>query len=183
MTHLKGRVGSHEFLWDPIPEGSCGRSTLTLQGHSTKTVEVEWQRYPGKIRVFLPDHVMDFTFEGLEDESGRKVFSLHQCETNFYFDSLYFLEDGDSDLALGVKSKKSGTRVRAQMPGKILRICVKSGDPVEKDQPMFVMEAMKMENEIRASQSGIISTFSLTEGQSVETGFELCSILPTSPDS
>ena len=64
------------------------------------------------------------------------------------------------------------------MPGKILRISVKAGDSVEKGQALLVMEAMKMENEIRASHSGKIAALKVSEGQAVETGADLCLIDP-----
>ena len=56
------------------------------------------------------------------------------------------------------------------MPGKILRIHVASGAPVERGQPLMVMEAMKMENEIKATQAGVMGQIKVTEGQAVETG-------------
>jgi biotin carboxyl carrier protein len=59
------------------------------------------------------------------------------------------------------------------MPGKIVRILVKLGDVVAKDQPILVMEAMKMENQIKATQAGKVSKISVTEGQALETGAEL----------
>ena len=71
---------------------------------------------------------------------------------------------------------KKSARVRAQMPGKILRISVKIGEVVEKGQTLMVMEAMKMENEIRATQSGLIDQVKVSEGQAVETGADLCTI-------
>jgi biotin carboxyl carrier protein len=49
----------------------------------------------------------------------------------------------------------------------------RAGDSIERDKPVIVMEAMKMENEIRAPQAGKISKLSVTEGQAVETGAEL----------
>ena len=67
---------------------------------------------------------------------------------------LSFLRAGEESLAAASSGLKRGVRVRAQMPGKIIRIPVKAGDVVEKGQSLLVMEAMKMENEIRATQSG-----------------------------
>lgn len=66
--------------------------------------------------------------------------------------------------------------VRAQMPGKILRVNVKEGATVEKGQSIIVMEAMKMENEIKAPQAGRVQGLKISEGQAVETGAELCTI-------
>jgi 3-methylcrotonyl-CoA carboxylase alpha subunit len=59
------------------------------------------------------------------------------------------------------------------MPGKIVRILVQAGAQVEKGQPLLVMEAMKMENEIRAAGAGKVSAVKVIEGQAVETGADL----------
>jgi len=56
------------------------------------------------------------------------------------------------------------------MPGKIAKLLVKVGDTVEKTAPVLVMEAMKMENEIRATVSGTVAHIHVKEGQAVETG-------------
>jgi pyruvate carboxylase subunit B len=54
------------------------------------------------------------------------------------------------------------------MPGKILEIMVKEGDEVEKDQPLAILEAMKMENELKAPVAGTIANISAEVGQSLE---------------
>ncbi len=61
------------------------------------------------------------------------------------------------------------------MPGKILRVSVKPGDQVKKGQSIIVMEAMKMENEIKSPQDGVIKEVKVHVGQAVETGAELLS--------
>jgi biotin carboxyl carrier protein len=56
------------------------------------------------------------------------------------------------------------------MPGKVVRVLVKSGDEVEERQGLAVVEAMKMENELRATRHGHIRDVAVSEGQSVEAG-------------
>ncbi len=60
------------------------------------------------------------------------------------------------------------------MPGKIVRILVREGDPVEAGQGLLVVEAMKMQNEIRSPKSGIIERVLAAEGQPVNAGEILC---------
>lgn len=55
--------------------------------------------------------------------------------------------------------------VKAPMPGLVLRINVKVGDAVKKNDVLMVMEAMKMENEIYSPVDGIISSIPVTQGQ------------------
>ena len=61
-------------------------------------------------------------------------------------------------------------QVLAPMPGKIIRVLVKAGDSVEMKQGLAVVEAMKMQNEIRSPKSGVIERIMVTEGQTVNTG-------------
>src|SRR5262245_40354135 len=61
-------------------------------------------------------------------------------------------------------------RLLAPMPGKIVRVLVKSGEPVSARQPVVVIEAMKMENELKASQAGTVAEIHVRDGQSVDAG-------------
>ncbi len=58
----------------------------------------------------------------------------------------------------------------AGMPGKIVKIFVKAGQRVASGKPILIMEAMKMENEMRASHDCVVKEVSVTEGASVDTG-------------
>jgi biotin carboxyl carrier protein len=61
-------------------------------------------------------------------------------------------------------------RLTAPMPGKIVRVLVKPGDAVNARQGLVVVEAMKMENELRASGPGRVREVTVAEGQSVDAG-------------
>jgi biotin carboxyl carrier protein len=64
-------------------------------------------------------------------------------------------------------------RITAPMPGKVVRVLVKAGDSVATRQGLVVVEAMKMENELRASRPGRVRDVLVSEGQSVEAGTAL----------
>lgn len=64
-------------------------------------------------------------------------------------------------------------RIVAPMPGKIVRVFVRPGDAVTARQPLVVVEAMKMENELRASRDGTVAEVHVHEGLSVEAGAPL----------
>ena len=68
-------------------------------------------------------------------------------------------------------------RLLAPMPGKIVRVLVKPGDAVRGRQPVVVIEAMKMENELRAARDGVVAEVHAAEGQSVEAGALLAVIV------
>jgi glutaconyl-CoA/methylmalonyl-CoA decarboxylase subunit gamma len=61
-------------------------------------------------------------------------------------------------------------RLLAPMPGKIVRVLVNAGEPVSARQPVVVIEAMKMENELKASQAGTVAEIHVRDGQSVDAG-------------
>ena len=62
------------------------------------------------------------------------------------------------------------------MPGNILRILVNVGDTVTENQPLMILEAMKMENEIVAAKAGVVAGIHVKEGQVVNPGDALITI-------
>lgn len=61
-------------------------------------------------------------------------------------------------------------QIKSSMPGKVLKILCKPGDRIEAGQPIMIIEAMKMENEIRAKHAGVVEEIPVQPGQKVETG-------------
>lgn len=72
--------------------------------------------------------------------------------------------DGDGAAGSGPQ------RVIAPMPGKIVRILVRAGETVRARQPVIVVEAMKMENELGAGRDGTVAEIHTAEGVSVDAG-------------
>lgn len=65
----------------------------------------------------------------------------------------------------------SGRRtVTAPMPGKVVRVLVRDGDTVEHNQGLLVLEAMKMQNEIKAPKAGRISQIAVSPDKAVNAG-------------
>ena len=62
------------------------------------------------------------------------------------------------------------SRIMAPIPGKVVAVNVAEGDTVEPGQALVVLEAMKMENELIAEQSGIVATVHAGTGATVEAG-------------
>jgi len=72
--------------------------------------------------------------------------------------------------------------VIAPMPGLIVRVSVAVGDAVQAGQGLVVMEAMKMENELRASSAGTVKSITAVPGAAVEKGTVLVELeAPTGP--
>lgn len=70
----------------------------------------------------------------------------------------------------GARAGSGPERVTAPMPGKIVRVLVAPGEAVRARQGLVVVEAMKMENELRAGRDGTIAEIRAREGQSVDAG-------------
>jgi biotin carboxyl carrier protein len=66
--------------------------------------------------------------------------------------------------------------IAAPMPGKVVRVLVAPGDAVEAGQGLVVVEAMKMQNEMKASRAGRVLTVAVKEGATVAAGEVLATI-------
>ena len=63
--------------------------------------------------------------------------------------------------------------LKTAMPGRVVRILVEEGQAVSKGEPIIVVEAMKMENEMKAPTDGVIKSIQVAEGQAVDAGSAL----------
>lgn len=71
-----------------------------------------------------------------------------------------------------------GGSVKAPMPGRIVKALVAEGDEVEAGQPVIIVEAMKMENEVLAAGPGTIRRILVSAGDTVDAGAVLIEIEP-----
>lgn len=74
----------------------------------------------------------------------------------------------------GALEAEGRQQVVAPMPGKVVRVLVEAGDRVEAGQGLLVVEAMKMQNEIRSPKGGTVERLHVKEGQPVNAGEVLC---------
>lgn len=69
-------------------------------------------------------------------------------------------------------------RVTAPMPGRVVRTLVAAGDHVEAGQPLAILEAMKMENEVLSPAPGVVVSVDVVAGRAVEAGQLLVELSP-----
>ncbi|MCK4556598.1 MAG: biotin/lipoyl-binding protein [Candidatus Aminicenantes bacterium] len=95
-----------------------------------------------------------------------------------YVNGRFFkIEKKSVSKILGKRGAKTQKRdIKTSMPGRIVKVFIKEGDKVKEDQAVLVLEAMKMQNEIKSPQSGVIIRIGPAAGDSVEAGALLFSV-------
>jgi biotin carboxyl carrier protein len=156
------------------------RFEATVDG---RTVRVEVRGQDGRYVVTLDGRSLDVDLH----DTGRDFMSLlvdgRSYDVGLQKQSTGYtvvLPDDALDVELtttiggtGAPLRKTAggpARLVAPMPGKVVRILVETGSEVELGQGLLVMEAMKMENELRAPRAGRVRELPVREGQAVETG-------------
>ena len=122
-------------------------------------------------------------------EIAPNIFSIlldgqsHEIRVAPQTDGRLTLQSGDHEFTAEVndprawKGRRHGQieaqgrqQIIAPMPGKVVRLLVKAGDKVEAGQGILVVEAMKMQNEVRSPKTGTVERLQAQEGQPVNAG-------------
>jgi biotin carboxyl carrier protein len=82
------------------------------------------------------------------------------------YNAIHRVEVRDQEMMVARPHSGDG-RVKAPIPGLIARVLVAAGQQVQAGDPLLVLEAMKMENEIRAQRAGVVNALHVNPGQSV----------------
>ncbi|MEK6629049.1 MAG: biotin/lipoyl-containing protein [Bdellovibrionota bacterium] len=134
----------------------------------------EWTHYDISKNDFRSaEEYVSFLFEGksylidvLGQDTEYTVFTRNSFRTIKIF---------NDEMLLHESLKKGGgfgsdAELKAGMPGKIIEIFVKAGDSVKAGKPLLIMEAMKMENEMRTADDVKIKEICVKQGDAVESG-------------
>jgi pyruvate carboxylase subunit B len=82
----------------------------------------------------------------------------------------------DAGSAAGREAPGGPAVLRAPIPGRVVQVLVELGATVKAGQGLLVVEAMKMENEIKAPRAGVVKEIRVVQGAAVEAGEELATI-------
>jgi biotin carboxyl carrier protein len=153
-----------------LVEKSDHEYEITIDGH---TVHVDAARSGKTIYSIIEDGKQ---FEVVIDEQGAHGFDVVVAGQLFH---LQALDERSKLLSASAKPIASGPqRVEAEMPGKVVKIATSVGSPVTEGQGVVILEAMKMENEIKSPIEGVVSEIAVAEGQTVESGALLFVVTP-----
>jgi biotin carboxyl carrier protein len=123
-----------------------------------------------ELPVYVPEQADPRTIEWMVvDNRPYEMVLSDQMQWLTSFGGMHSLDVRWLDSA-HVRPSVGDGRVKAPIPGLITRLSVKAGDAVENGAPLLVLEAMKMENEIRAPRAGKVLSVNVKPGQSVKLG-------------
>ncbi len=131
--------------------------------------------------IFLNGHtfllkINDNFFEATANKLGIDRFSILIKGNIFETTVRSALQERASILLEQKSSVHHKTEVKAPMPGMILKIKKNPGENILQGETIIILEAMKMENDLRAPNSGIIKEILVKEGTAVEKGAALFTI-------
>jgi biotin carboxyl carrier protein len=141
-------------------KGERGRYTLTLEG---ETVEVD-ARESGRGAMSL---MLDGESHTAFVERHPRGYLVHLREDTLEVELAEAAASGTAEVRRAASGPLS---VTAPMPGRLVKVLVEAGQEVRAGQGLVVMEAMKMENELRAPRAGRVAEVRARERQAVETG-------------
>lgn len=139
-----------------------------------KAVVARMLKDAGSAQVMLLDgRVINLSFDRFEDHwVVRRSGDVAEVTVDTDRDRLL------KRFSAGAGTGGRGGLVRAPMPGLVIRLLVAEGDPVEKGQGLLVLEAMKMENEIKSPITGMVGPLEAEPGSVVEKGALLLEVIP-----
>ncbi|GMT39327.1 MAG: oxaloacetate decarboxylase [bacterium] len=145
LKFLENRDNPDEF--EPVPTGTEHEVVTNEAGEEVYTVTVEGQSYVVGVR------------------NGGEIASIQPAVPGS--------ETAPSAASMPVTGGGSGTPIKAPLAGTIFKLHVIPGHSVAKGDVVLILEAMKMETEIRSSQPGVVSEILVREGDSVTVGDNL----------
>jgi len=162
-AELKGK----KYKVDVSEQKNSWKLSLQEEGKDWKHYEISKRDYK------QAEQYISFLFEGksyLIDVIGQDteytVFTRNSFRTIKVFnDEMLLHESLKKGAGFGADQE-----LKAGMPGKIIEIFAKEGEIVKANKPLLIMEAMKMENEMRASRDVKVKEIKVKQGDSVESG-------------
>ncbi|MBF6611873.1 MAG: ATP-grasp domain-containing protein [Chloroflexi bacterium] len=153
-----------EGWWAVVSQGGQAlyddELTLTLPKGADPFSRVE-----SAIQIQLAESLTRYSLK--IDGTQLNSFSLRWEERDYWIRSAPALATDRLSKSLGVGSENS---LESPMPGKVLKVLAKAGEMVAEEQPLVIIEAMKMEFTVRAPHDGVVAEVRYSEGDQVTVG-------------
>ena len=165
MSKLAVVIDGHKYDIELTLSPQCGSEcTLTVNGKEVPVIVPDLSDPSSALEWMIID---ERPYELTVDEN------LHWVKA---YSGLHRVQILDSEAKVARPTSGDG-RVKAPIPGLITRILAEEGDRVHAEQTLFVLEAMKMENEIRAPFDGVVKSLSVSTNQVVAQNDVLAEII------
>ena len=169
------------------------KRTLTL-GKETKDVELirldgvttliwEGESHPVDIQEMEPgcySILMDSRSVEVRLDQAKSLDPETHAYRAMLYDGAYefgLVDPRRALLGASAAGGASGGILASPMPGKVVKLLVAQGEAVQEGQTLVVMEAMKMQNELKTSTTGTVTKVHVQEGATVETGAALITVV------
>jgi len=159
-------LGARPVVVD-LTELPSGALDARLDG---RKIDLDVMPVGAQLSVRVDGQVVDLTTEGTPPEIGA-VASGHRSYVRVESERMRSAEQ-----AKKVTSTGGDKTVKSPMPGRVVKVLVSKGDVVEVGQGLLVLEAMKMENEVRARAAGTVAEVHVAAGATVEGGARLLTL-------
>jgi acetyl/propionyl-CoA carboxylase alpha subunit len=147
------------------------KSPTSVVSVDDRSYTVDWLRVEGVVVSLLIDEQSYVAYVGRSD--GKVVVGVGGTQFN-----LGSGREGDDLTAAGASGIAASGRIKAPMPGTVVKVIVSEGDEIIVNQSLVIVEAMKMENEVRSPVDGVVSKVNVAAGDSVGTTDAMIEIEP-----
>lgn len=138
---------------------------FTQEGRQIRKLSLEVVNRDKGYRLFkIADRIVNLIVSASQEKFYRV-----DLGTGFHEVEVYSIRE--KFLRQASRLEMTGTaEIKAEMPGRVIKVLKKTGDPVAAGEGIAVIEAMKMQNEIKAPKTGNVTACQVREGDSVESG-------------
>lgn len=120
------------------------------------------------LKYHILQNAKSYRAEITDSNFNEKTYKVKINNTTYNVNIHNDLDQLIKDLGFEIGSSKKVDKIFAPMPGLILEISIKVGDTVKENDPLLILEAMKMENVISSPREGIIKFISALKGDAVD---------------
>lgn len=145
-------------------------------GCTKQTLNLVINNHPVKIK-YSNQQAQSQSFDHKNSNEKLLIYIINQCTKVFVEPAIpkqikhaITPKPGSTQNLESAQTQSSSDKLslRSPLAGRVVKILVKTGNQVNKDQPLVIIESMKMENEIRATFPGFVKNISISEGNLVQ---------------